>query len=179
MVNPLSSILGANKSLLDVLQRPAIIKMFTDEEQKVIRDTLPWTTVVEEGKVSYHGEEIDLYPFMRKNRETLVLKPIDQYGGKDVAVGMALTDSEWDGWVQKTTEAKFCVQEYIPVPREELPVVDEETGKIAFREKNINVNFYAYGGVYTGGVVRSSDSAVINVHKGGGMTPIMFVRGRK
>ena len=39
------------------------------------------------------------------------------------------------------------------------------------------MNFYVYGGIYTGGVVRSSDSPVINVHKGGGMTPIMFVHG--
>jgi hypothetical protein len=179
MVNPLNSILASNKSLMAVLQRPDIFKMFNEEEQKVIRETLPWTWVVDEEKAVYHGEEVDLYDFMAKNREKLILKPIDQYGGKDVAIGPVLSDSEWDGWLQKTRESKFIVQEFIPVPREELPVVDEESNRIVFKPKNINVNFYCYGGVYTGGVVRSSDSAVINVHKGGGMTPIMFVRGKK
>ncbi len=179
MVNPLSSILASNKSLLAVLQIPKVFKMFTPDEQKVIKETLPWTWVVTEGKADYNGKKVDIYDFMAKNREKLVLKPIDQYGGKDVAVGRACTEQEWSGWIESTRKARFVVQEYIPIPQEALPVIDEASGKIVFKPKNINVNFYAYGGVYTGGVVRSSDSAIINVHKGGGMTPIMYVRGKK
>ncbi len=179
MVNPLSSILASNKSLLAVIQMPDILKTFTADEQKVIRETVPWTRVVSEDKTDYKGKQVDLYDFIPKNRDKLVLKPIDQYGGKDVAVGPSCSQPEWEGWVEKTKQAKFVVQEYITIPREALPVVDEASGRIVFKEKNINVNFYAYGGVYTGGVVRSSDSTVINVHKGGGMTPIMYIRGRK
>jgi len=81
--------------------------------------------------------------------------------------------------VGKALSGKFVVQKYVDIPTEDLPVLDETGQKIVFRPKKINVNFYCYGGVYTGGVVRSSDSFVINVHKGGGMTPIMFVYGEK
>jgi hypothetical protein len=179
LVNPLSSTLAANKSLLAVLQRPEILKMFTDEEQKVIMKYLPWTRVFESCKTDYHGEMIDLPEYVAKHKDKFVLKPIDQYGGKDVIVGYATDPSEWDEWVVNACapKGKFVVQDAVEIPEEDLPVFDGE--KLRFAKKKINVNFYCYGGIYTGGVVRSSDSPVINVHKGGGMTPIMFVDGER
>ncbi len=180
LVNPLNSILGSNKSLLAVLQRPEVLKMFNEIEQDVVRNNIPWTRVVEDGKTTdWNDKDVDMADLLRTGREQLVLKPIDQYGGKDVFVGPALSASEWDGAVNQALEGKFIVQQYVDIPEEELPVVDEKGEKIVFSKKKINVNFYAYGGRYTGGVVRSSDSAVINVHKGGGMTPIMYVYGKK
>ncbi|MBN1356303.1 circularly permuted type 2 ATP-grasp protein [bacterium] len=179
MVNPLSSTLAANKSLLAVLQRPEILKLFTGEEQKVIREYLPWTRVFERCKTDFHGGTIDLPEYVAQNKDTFVLKPIDQYGGKDVIVGFAASNSEWEEWVDKacSPKGKFVVQQAVKIPEEELPVFEGET--LSFAKKKINVNFYCYGGIYTGGVVRSSDSPVINVHKGGGMTPIMFVDGER
>jgi hypothetical protein len=178
MVNPLSSTLAANKSIFAVLQRPEMQKMFTEEEQRVIREYLPWTRVFEECRTDFHGEEIDLTEYVGRNKDRFVLKPIDMYGGKNVIVGYAVSDSEWAEWVDKACapKGKFVVQELVEIPEEELPVFDED-GRLHFAKKKINVNFYCYGGIYTGGVVRSSDSPVINVHKGGGMTPIMFVDG--
>ncbi|MBN2055166.1 hypothetical protein JW905_09605 [bacterium] len=177
LVNPLSSTLAANKSLFAVLQRPEILKMFTTEEQRVIREYLPWTRVFEKTKTDFRGMTIDLFEYVGKNKDMFVLKPIDQYGGKDVIVGWATSSAEWDQWVNKACapKGKFVVQEAVAIPEEELPVFHD--GKLSFEKKKINVNFYCYGGIYTGGVVRSSDSPVINVHKGGGMTPIMFVDG--
>ncbi len=179
LVNPLSSTLAANKSLLAVLQMPEILKMFNDEEQKVIMNYIPWTRVFEKVKTDFHGQTIDLPEYVQKNKDRFVLKPIDQYGGKDVIVGYAIDSSEWDEWVDNACapKGKFVVQEVVSIPEEELPVFDGH--KLMWAKKKINVNFYCYGEIYTGGVVRSSDSPVINVHKGGGMTPIMFVDGER
>lgn len=179
MANPLSSTLAANKSLLAVLQRPEVLKMFTAEEQKVILEYLPWTRVFEKVKTDFHGQTIDLQGYVGKHKDQFVLKPIDQYGGKDVVVGYATSAADWDSWVDKACapKGKFVVQEFVVIPEEELPIFEGE--QLKFAKKKINVNFYCYGGIYTGGVVRSSDSPVINVHKGGGMTPIMFVDGVK
>jgi hypothetical protein len=179
MVNPLNSTLAANKSFLALLQRPEIIKLLTADERKVVTKHLPWTRVFEKVKTEFHGEMIDIPDFVAKNRPRFVLKPIDQYGGKDVIVGFATSDSDWATWCDKgcAPKGKFVVQEAVAIPEEELPTFDGDN--LLFTKKKINVNFYAYGGIYTGGVVRSSDSPVINVHKGGGMTPIMFVEGRK
>lgn len=177
MVNPLSSTLAANKSIFAVLQRPEILKMFTEEEQGVIRKYLPWTRVFEKTKTDRHGKMIDLPDFVSKNKDLFVLKPIDQYGGKDVIVGFATSETDWLTWCDKACapKGKFIVQDTVPIPEEALPIFEGE--KLVFAKKKINVNFYCYGGIYTGGVVRSSDSPVINVHKGGGMTPVMFVDG--
>ncbi|MBN2381341.1 hypothetical protein JXQ70_00525 [bacterium] len=179
MVNPLSSTLASNKSLLAVLQRPDIKKLFTTEEQKVIETYLPWTRVFEQGKTDFHGKKIDLQEYVGKHKDTFVLKPIDSYGGKNVIVGFATDPGAWAEWVDKgcAPKGKFVVQEVVHIPEEELPVFVDE--KLQFVKKKINVNFYCYGGIYTGGVVRSSDSPVINVHQGGGMTPIMFVDGER
>lgn len=179
MVNPLSSTLASNKSIFAVLQKPEILKLFTQEEQGVIQKYLPWTRVFEKTKTDFHGDMIDLPEYVGKNKDRFVLKPIDQYGGKDVIVGFAVDDSEWAEWVDKACapKGKFVVQEVVTIPEEALPVFHGE--KLAFESKKINVNFYCYGGIYSGGVVRSSDSPVINVHKGGGMTPIMFVDGER
>ena len=179
MVNPLSSTLAANKSIFAVLQRPEIQKMFTPEEQGVIQKYMPWTRVFEKVKTDYNGQMIDLPEYVAQYKDQFVLKPIDQYGGKDVIVGFASSTDEWNHWVDKACapNGKFVVQQVVEIPEEELPVFDGE--KLHFAKKKINVNFYCYGGIYTGGVVRSSDSPVINVHKGGGMTPIMFVDGER
>jgi len=179
LVNPLSSTLAANKSLFAVMQRPEILKIFNAEEQGVIRKYLPWTRVFEKTHTDYQGATIDLPEFVAKNKDKFVLKPIDMYGGKDVIVGYATSDAEWAEWVDKACapKGKFVVQDAVDIPEEELPTFDGE--KLQFSNKKINVNFYCYGGIYTGGVVRSSDSPVINVHKGGGMTPIMFVDGER
>ncbi|MHC4601532.1 MAG: hypothetical protein ACYS47_21265 [Planctomycetota bacterium] len=180
LVNPLNSVLGSNKSLLAVIQRDDIMKMFDTIEAEFVRNNVPWTRVVEEGKTTdWNGKTIDLPEFIGKNREQLIFKPIDQYGGKDVVIGPAVNDGEWDTWVSKALAGKFIVQKFVHIPEEDLPTLDEEKNEIIWTKKKINVNFYAYGGKYTGGVVRSSDSPVINVHKGGGMTPIMYVFGKK
>jgi hypothetical protein len=180
LVNPLNSVLASNKSLLAVIQQPDIMKMFDTIEYEFVKKNVPWTRVVAEGKTQdWDDKEVDMAHLLGKNREQLVLKPIDQYGGKDVIVGPAVSEGEWDEWVGKALAGKFIVQKFVEIPTEDLPVLDEEQNKIVWTSKKINVNFYAYGGKYTGGVVRSSDSAVINVHKGGGMTPIMYVYGKK
>ncbi|MBU1628426.1 hypothetical protein KKB18_13740 [bacterium] len=177
MVNPPHSVLGANKSLLGVLQREDIQKkLFNKDEIKVIKENLPWTRLLLEGKTDYAGKEVDTFDFVRKNRAKLIIKPFDQYGGKDVLIGPDATDKQWDEWLQKATKIKYVVQEYVKIPTEEMPVVEPE---YKWAHKKINVNFFAYSGLYAGGMVRTSDDSVINISKGGGLAPILIVHGKK
>jgi glutathionylspermidine synthase len=177
VVNPPHSVLGANKSLLGVMQREDVQKkLFNKDEIKVIKENLPWTRLLLPGKTDYNGKKVDIIEFARKNREKLIFKPFDQFGGKDVLIGPDATQKQWEEWIEKGTKIKYVVQEYVKIPIEEVPVVEP---KFKWAHKKINVNFFAYNGLYAGGMVRTSDDSVINISKGGGLTPILVVHGKK
>lgn len=176
MVNSPRSIIASTKSIMELLQWEELQKIFTEEERRVIYKYVPWTRLVYERKTDYMGKEVDLYPFIRKYREHLVLKPIDMYGGKDVCVGRDATESKWDEWLEKTTKAKYVVQEYVPIPEELFPVVDPE---LTWQPKKVNVNFFAYNGHYAGGMTRTSEASIINISAGGGLAMILVVEGEK
>lgn len=176
VVNPPRSILGTNKSLIGVMQKEEFKSLFTDEELEVIHRNMPWTRLVAEIKETYKGKSIDLLPFIRKNREKLVLKPIDLYGGKDVIIGLEVSDSEWEKWINTALSRKFVVQEYVPIPLISLPVVEEG---LKFVDKKANANFFCFQGIYAGGFSRSSEQSVINISAGGGLVPMMVVLKKK
>jgi hypothetical protein len=176
VANTPRTILAANKSLMAVMQQEEIRKIFTAEEKKVLAENLPWTRLVEEKKTTYDGKEVDTYPFIRENKESLVLKPYDMLGGKGVYVGCDIDQKKWEEVIEETTKRLYIAQEYVPIPEEKFPVISEKG--LSLEPKKVNVNFYAYSGLHAGGMVRTSDSAVINISSGGGLTCIYDVGGR-
>jgi len=176
VVNTPRTILAANKSLMAVVQREDIQKILTPVEKKVIHENLPWTRLVEDGKTTNEGKEVDMYSFLKDNKDKIVLKPYDMLGGKGVYVGCDLDQSGWDEGIEKTTKQLYIAQEFVPIPEEKFPVISEQG--LSFENKKVNVNFYAYSGFHAGGMVRTSDSPVINISKGGGLTCIYNVGGK-
>ena len=179
-VNSIRSLLAAIKSLLEHLQDPEIMKMYTPEEKKVILDCVPWTRLMGERKTTdMSGKNmVDLYEYVRKNRETMVIKPMDLYGGQGVCVGPVVTQAEWEKAIQlaATTDQKYVAQEFVPIPEMELPEVSEG---LRWKSKKLNQNYYAFGGKHAGGMCRTSEAAVINISAGGGLCPIIVVEGEK
>jgi len=179
IVNPPHSVIASNKSLMVHMHDPKFQeRLFTEEEKTAIRENLPWTQLLEKKSVTgIDGDDVtDMWEYARKNRNRLVLKPFNQYGGKDVSIGPFASESEWDGFLQKATENLFILQEYADIPEEILPDLDPE---LKWVPKKINQNFFAYNGIHAGGMVRTSEDAVINISKGGGLTPILIVEGKK
>lgn len=178
--NSIRSLLAAIKSLLEHLQDPEFMKMYTPEEREAVIKHVPWTRLMGERKsLAMDGKTtVDLVEYTRKNREKLVLKPMDLYGGKGVCVGHENPQSVWEETLQigLTTDQKYVVQEYVAIPEEDLPEVDPE---LQWRAKKMNQNFYAFGGMHAGGMCRTSESAVINISAGGGLCPILIVEGKK
>ncbi|MBN2056304.1 hypothetical protein JW905_15385 [bacterium] len=178
-VNSIRSLLAAIKSLLEHLQDPEIMKLYSPEERDVVLKHVPWTRLVRETRtVDREGRMTDLVEYVRKNRETMVLKPMDLYGGKGVCVGHVNDQSAWEATLQQalTTSQKFVAQDYVPIPEEELPEVDPE---VVWKPKKLNQNFYAFGGLHAGGMCRTSEAPVINISAGGGLSPIVIVEGTK
>ena len=139
---------------------------------------MPWTRILREGRATYGEWTIDLLDFTSDNRERLVLKPASEYGGHGVALGIETEQAEWDRIIGEHAErADFIVQEYVPVPEEMFPTIED--GHVQMRLKRFNINPFALGGRYAGMITRISDQAVINVSAGGGLLPSVVGRHRR
>jgi hypothetical protein len=107
-----------------------------------------------------------------------VLKPASDYGGQGVSLGMETEQAAWEALIDAHAEAgDYVVQEYVPVPEEMFPTVQD--GHIQMRLKRFNINPFGIGGRYAGMITRISDRAVINVSAGGGLLPSVVGRHKR
>jgi Glutathionylspermidine synthase preATP-grasp len=178
VVNPFRARVANNKKLFALLQDPRFAYLVEERERRVIDETIPWTRVLRPGRTSYGEWVVDLLQFVSDNRERLVLKPASDYGGHGVSLGMETDQSRWDALIEEHVEdGDFVVQEYVPVPEEMFPTVED--GHVQMRLKRFNINPFGIGGRYAGMITRISDQAVINVTAGGGLLPSVVGRHRQ
>ncbi|MBN2056393.1 hypothetical protein JW905_15830 [bacterium] len=172
--NPLSAKLGDNKNLLSLLTDERLSFLFTAAEQEALLKHIPWTRIMREGLTTYKGEDVDLFPFVREHREQLVIKPNSMFGGKGVVIGHEATQQEWDDAIGESCHAQKVVQQYVPIPRMEFPVITPDG--VTFEEKKINHNFFTFAGYFGGGFCRTSDSSIINISAGGALVTFFVVK---
>jgi hypothetical protein len=170
VVNPARARVANNKKLFALLDDPRFAHLVEPREAEVIAATIPWTRILRPGSVTYGQWVVDLLDFVSDNRARLVMKPASEYGGHGVALGIETEQSEWDGIIERHAQlGDFIVQEYVPVPEEMFPTVED--GHVQMRLKRFNINPFGIGGRYAGMITRISDRAVINVSAGGGLLP--------
>jgi glutathionylspermidine synthase len=178
VVNPFRSRVANNKKLFALFGDPRFAHLIEGDERDVIDATIPWTRILRPGRTNYGDWRIDLLPFVADNRERLVLKPASDYGGHNVALGMETEQEQWEAIVEAhAARADFIVQEYVPVPEEMFPTVED--GHVQMRLKRFNINPFGIGGRYAGSITRISDRAVINVSAGGGLLPSVIGRHKR
>jgi glutathionylspermidine synthase len=178
LVNPPRARVANNKKLMALLDDPRFAHLVKPREAEVIAVTVPWTRILRPGSVTYGEWVVDLLDFVSDNRSRLVLKPASEYGGHDVALGIETEQGEWDRIIEQNAEAgDFIVQEYVPVPEEMFPTVED--GHVQMRLKHFNINPFGIGGHYAGMITRISDRAVINVSAGGGLLPSVVGRHKR
>ena len=157
-------------------------------EHETIAAAIPWTRVVEETHTtSPHGQPIDLVGYIRDNRDSLVLKPNDEYGGSGVTLGWEASAPEWDGAIQKalagsapgeSTDRSWVVQRKIPIRREPFLAVTGPPHAVAPRDMLIDFAPYLFRGKQVGCLTRLSGSGLANVTSGGGQTASFVVKAR-
>ncbi len=178
IVNPFRARVANNKKLFALLQDARFAHLVEERERRVIDETIPWTRVLRDGRENYGDWVVDLLPFASDNRERLVLKPASDYGGHGVSLGMETEQAVWDRLIEDhLADGDFVVQEYVPVPEEMFPTVED--GRVQMRLKRFNINPFGIGGRYAGSITRISDRAVINVSAGGGLLPSVMGRHRQ
>lgn len=176
LVNPFRCKMLHKKAAFELLTDEACAGWFSRAEREVIRACVPWTRRVAERKTAdARGREIDLSEFVRRNREGLILKPNDDYGGHGVCLGRTASESEWERMIAVALAGDFVVQEIVGVPTEEFPVFGERGW--AVQPMYVDTNPFIFRGRAEGALVRLSQSPVVNVTSGGGETGLFVIEG--
>src|SRR4051812_19046210 len=177
VVNPFRARVANNKKLFALLADPRFVHLVQDPERQVIAETIPWTRVLREGRAAYGDWVVDLLAFVSDNRERLVLKPASDYGGHGVSLGMETPQADWDRLIEEHHgNGDYVVQEYVPVPEEMFPTVED--GHVHMRLKRFNINPFGIGGRYAGMITPVSPPAGVLWLAGGGAPASVGGRGR-
>ncbi|HTL94021.1 MAG TPA: hypothetical protein VL157_00655, partial [Gemmatimonadaceae bacterium] len=137
-----------------------------------------WTRVVAERATEYQGDRIDLVPWIAANREDLVLKPNDEYGGKGIVLGWDVDDDTWADALRAALGAPSIVQRRIRLPTEPYPSFVD--GSVQFTDRMVDMApFVAHGRYVEGCLTRLGTAPLLNVTAGGGSTVPTFVVARR
>jgi hypothetical protein len=161
------------KAAFELLTDEANASWFTPGEREVILRTVPWTRRVAQRKTQHRGQQVDLIEHVRKNRPQFVLKPNDDYGGRGISFGERATASEWEAALAEALAGDYVVQEKIELRSEVFPIFGETHW--ALQPMYVDTNPFLFGGRVEGGLVRLSDSPVVNVTSGGGETGFFVI----
>ncbi len=175
VVNPFRCKPIHKKAIFAVLTDDSLQHLFTGAERAAIAAHVPWTRRVAEGRTTRAGEAIDLPAWIRRNRERLVMKPNDEYGGKGVFLGWEMSETEWDAALGQALRSSYVVQEKVELLRQSFPVLAPE---LQFQDLVVDLDPFVFQGEVEGFLTRLSSTSLANVTSGGGQVPAFLVEPR-
>jgi hypothetical protein len=164
------------KGCWEVFTDPALARRhFTTDERQVFRRHILWTRVLSDRRTSLpDGRSGELLGYVRRERESLVLKPNRAYGGEGVVIGPSATQEEWEATIERALGEgqRWVAQKLASIPLAEFPVKDPE-GRTQFEPFYTVMGFAAtkYGLAILG---RASQRQVVNVAQRGGMCAVVI-----
>ena len=175
MVNSFRSKLIHKKALFAILTSASRAGLFTETERKAIRAHVPWTRLVRANRSDYQEQDIDLLEFASANREKLVLKPNDDYGGHGIAIGWNTDEIGWQEALRSAlANGDYVIQERVPTAREMFPALKDD-GSVEFAEQLVDLDPLLFNGKVGSAFTRLSFTELANVTSGGGMVPTFII----
>ena len=165
------------KAFFAVLTDERNAALFSDQEHEIIAAHVPWTRILADTDTVLHGRRQRLMRLAEDHRESLVLKPNDEYGGTGVRLGWETSPSDWYSALNNALNmppGTWVVQERIAVRREMFPMFDA-TGTVTMRDMLVDFAPYLFRGRMTGYLTRLSSTGLANVTSGGGQVPAFVV----
>jgi hypothetical protein len=179
MVNSFRSKLIHKKALFAVLTDQRRAGLFSEAEREAIGKHVPWTRLVRAEKSDYFGKEIDLIEYIRANRNKLVLKPNDDYGGHGITIGWNSEEGDWHAALQNAlVNGDYLAQERVPTAREMFPALKDD-GTFEFAEQLVDLDPLLFNGRVRSAFTRLSSTELANVSSGGGMVPTFIISERE
>ncbi|MDE3196786.1 MAG: hypothetical protein KGN84_10610 [Acidobacteriota bacterium] len=148
IVNSFRSELSHKKAMFALLTEDALTAKFPQNERKAIKEHVPWTRVVRAGKATRGGETVDLLDFIRQNRESLVLRPNDEYSDLHSYIGYEHDDGSWARAMREAQRSPYVVQERVAPARTVFPLMS--FGHLEFKEMQVDVQPQAFLGKVAG-----------------------------
>ncbi len=178
MVNSFRSKLVHKKTLFALLTDENYNHLFSSAELEVIRGHVPWTRRVRNEYTSLDGKQIDVLDYARRNRDNLVLKPNDDYGGSGIWIGWNSEQDAWEDAIgQALANGDYLIQQRVRTARELFPALGSD-GKIHFAEQLVDLDPLLFNGRVRSAFTRLSSSELANVSSGGGMVPTFIIENR-
>lgn len=175
MVNNFRSKLIHKKAIFAVLTNEKYAHLFNGDEIEKINKHVPWTRKVREERTQHHNSEIDLLEYTRANRNRLVLKPNDDYGGHGIYIGWNSSESEWEDAIKEAlADGDYLVQERVKTAREIFPSLQDD-GSVIYTEQLVDLDPLLFYGKVGSAFTRLSYSELANVSSGGGMVPTFII----
>lgn len=144
VVNSFRSEVAHKKAMFGLLTDETLTAKFPAAERKAIREHVPWTRLVTQGKTTWRDRTIDLIEYILQNREKLVLKPNDDYSDQHTFFGAELNGAAWERALKQALRFPYVVQERVEPVRAVFPL--SNWGHLEFREMQVDVHPHAYMG---------------------------------
>jgi uncharacterized circularly permuted ATP-grasp superfamily protein len=174
ITNSFSAKLMAKKASLALLSDEANHHLFAPHELAAIYAHIPWTRRVQDRTTTYQGKSIDLLTFIADQRENLVLKPNDEYGGTGVVIGWETSAEDWAKTIQHALTTPHVVQERVFVHQRPFPMMINN--QLDISPRFVDADPYVFSGKYIGScLTRLSSAALLNVTAGKGSVVPMFI----
>lgn len=176
MANPFPCKMAHKKASFAVVSDERNAYLFTREELAAIHQHIPWTRVVEERTtLDPAGEPIDLLPWAGSNKDNLVLKPNDEYGGKGVLIGWETDHDTWSQALEAALHEPSIVQARATIAYEDFPAFLPD-GELEISRRLVDCDPFIFNGdTIEGCLVRLSKVTLLNVTAGGGSVIPAFV----
>lgn len=172
MANSFRTKIPHKKAGFAVLSEGRYDHLFNDEELAVIRARVPWTRRVRPGLTAFEGAERDLVEILQTERERLVLKPNDDYGGHGVFIGWETEPAAWDERIGFALERDYVVQRRVKARKLSFPLF---TDHVESREMLVDFDPFLFDNHAEGALVRLSNTSLCNVSSGGGETGLVVL----
>lgn len=167
------------KHLLELLSDPQHHGMFDAGTRAALARHIPWTRVVRERRtVLPDGTEDELVPFVREQREQLVLKASSGTHGGQVVLGWNTDRETWDRTLRQALRRAFVVQQRAGAPRETFPVLLD--GRPARRSLVWDISPHVWNDDQLGGfIARPSPTGLTAFGAGRCIAPVWVIEGRR
>lgn len=155
-----------------ILSDPRYEYLFDSEEIEIFRRHIPWTRCVARGRTTFRGGEHDLISLIEHERERLVLKPNDDYGGHGIFLGWETEPEAWRGAISAALERPYVVQERVMIKKVSMPTFSD---RVQIEEMFVDFNPFLFNNEPEGALIRLSASSLLNVTSGGGQTALLVL----